>query len=176
MTALSRPFVRCRRCREDKPPSEYWPNPRNSWGLSSWCKVCVREASLASSRRYRERYNARRRLPPAKERICPVCGRSFLPTTHSQVYCPPTDEDRARAGDGQPRSWCAKAFSNAVQRGTVDQLLARARERGGRLEEFECAECGKRCVPGENVSPHASRFCCAAHKKRWHREHGIVAA
>ena len=53
--------------------------------------------------RWLNRYNTRRRKPPSPERICPVCGESFVPTVHNQVFCPPTDEDRERwpgAGDG----------------------------------------------------------------------------
>jgi hypothetical protein len=101
-----------------------------------------------------------RRLPPPPERTCPVCGDTFTPAVHNQVFCPPTDEDRRRVQDGQPRSRCARRAANAKQRDA--DLTARL------LEPFDCAHCGKRCVPGENVAPHATRFCSKAHKRAFH--------
>ena len=44
-------------------------------------------------------------------RTCPVCGTLFIPATANQIYCPPTDADRARR-NSQPRSRCAKRADN----------------------------------------------------------------
>jgi hypothetical protein len=48
----------------------------------------------------RERVNDARRKPEPGPRVCPVCGNEFVPGTANQVYCPPTDDDRARAYEG----------------------------------------------------------------------------
>jgi hypothetical protein len=106
------------------------------------------------------------------KRTCPTCGNEFEATHHNQRFCPPTPQDRAKTlgPRTQVRSWCAKAFENAMRRGTLEQLLDRARANGGRLQQFNCALCGKRCEPGIDVSPHASTFCSVAHKKRFHYE------
>jgi hypothetical protein len=64
----------------------------------------------------RERVNDARRKPEPGPRVCPVCGNEFVPGTANQVYCPPTDDDRARARNGQPRSRCAKRADNARYR------------------------------------------------------------
>jgi hypothetical protein len=74
------------------------------------------------------------------------------------------------------RSWCAKAYDNASRRGTLDELLERVRLNGGRLEAYDCAQCGRRCEPGVNVAPNASRFCCQAHKRAFHHAAERVAA
>jgi hypothetical protein len=97
--------------------------------------------------------------------------REFRATQHNQRFCPPTDEDRAKAlaPNTQVRSWCAKAYENASRRGTLEKLLERVRATGGRLLAFNCALCGKRCEPGIEVPPHATRFCSRAHKAAWHR-------
>jgi hypothetical protein len=145
-----------------KPRDGFWPNPKISTGLSPWCKSCTAEASRRSRERYRERYNARRRKPPGRERACPVCGRSFKPAVAGQVYCPPTDRDRERAKNSQPRSRCAKRADNAKQRGWDDPASRPL------LEPFECAWCGKRCVPGGNVPANATRFCSQGHKRAFH--------
>ena len=120
------------------------------------------DGKLRRARRYRRR---RRKYG---FRVCVTCGGRFEALTANARFCRPTDDDRKRALNSQPRSWCAKAYSNAVQRGAVDQLLARVSEHGGRLEEFDCAWCSKRCVPGVDVPPHASRFCSKAHKRAFH--------
>jgi hypothetical protein len=161
--------MRCRRCKELKPRDGFWPNPKISTGLSPWCKACSLEASRRSRERYRERYNARRRKPPSPARTCPVCGRTFKPTHHGQVYCPPTDLDRARANNSQPRSRCAKRADNAKQRGWDPSSRPL-------LEPFDCAWCGKRCVPGQNVAAHATRFCSKAHKRAFHHAADRAAA
>jgi hypothetical protein len=85
-----------------------------------------------------------------------------MATHFNQVYCPPTDRDRARAPNSQPRSRCAKRADNAKQRGW---------DRASRplLEPYDCAHCGKRCAPGQNVPAHATRFCSKAHKRDFHR-------
>lgn len=95
-----------------------------------------------------------------KQRECPVCRQQFIPTHHNQRFCPPPE--------GKVKSPCAKAYENANRRGTLDQLLAR----GGVGKPFDCAQCGQRCVPGENVSAHARRFCGRSCVSRWH-EHNV---
>lgn len=37
-----------------------------------------------------------------------------------------------------------------------------------RVEQFDCASCGKSCVPGDDVAPHARKFCSVLCKRRWH--------
>jgi hypothetical protein len=102
-------------------------------------------------------------------RTCPVCGASFVANHHNQTYCPPTDLDRARAKNSQPRSRCAKRADNAKQRGwdPASRPL---------LEPFDCGWCGKRCVPGENVPANATRFCSQAHKRAFHHATDKAAA
>jgi hypothetical protein len=111
----------------------------------------------------------RRRRRTYGVRICPVDGRSFVATSSNQVYCPPTDRDRKRAPNSQPRSRCAKRADNAKQRGwdPASRPL---------LEPYDCAQCGKRCVPGENVPANATKFCCQAHKRAWHHAPERVAS
>ena len=99
-----------------------------------------------------------------QQRTCPTCGQSFKPTTPNQRYCPPTEADRS--GPGQARSRCANRGRNHAQR-----------TREGRdtkpldapiVEAFDCAQCDKHCVPGENVAAHASKFCGVECKAGWH--------
>lgn len=109
-----------------------------------------------------------RRAEPIPDRECPVCHRTFTPTFPHQTTCPPTDEDRARA-EGQPRSWCARRLMNHEQRKREGrQTIALD---APRARSFDCEQCGTRCVTGENVAPHASRFCGVRCKKCWHEEH-----
>jgi 5-methylcytosine-specific restriction endonuclease McrA len=101
-------------------------------------------------------------------RACPVCGDTFTSPRASQRYC------------GRR---CKKRATNHAQR-----------VREGRdtkpldapiMGAFDCEQCGRRCVPGEDVAPHASRFCGQRCKAQWHhvhregrpsrREHGIRA-
>ena len=101
----------------------------------------------------------------AAARICPVCGAEFVPTTNGQRYCPPRDQDRER--QKQPRSRCARRAINHAQRtreGRKTIPLAAPLP-----QPFDCAQCGKRCTPGGNVPPHATRFCGRRCKKAWHR-------
>jgi len=59
-----------------------------------------------------------------QHRTCRTCGNDFLPTTPNQVFCPPSQEDRARQ-TRQARSKCAKAWkstvSNAQYRAATEQ-------------------------------------------------------
>ena len=101
-----------------------------------------------------------------EQRTCAACGEQFTPTrsTHpKQRACPPTDEDRALA-KGQPRSKCARKLMNAAQRGRPVVI-------GKVGQPFDCEQCGKPCMPGSNVSPHATRFCRQLCKRAWHAEH-----
>jgi hypothetical protein len=95
-------------------------------------------------------------------RTCPACGEPFRATHPNQVYCPPTDEDRER-WKGQARSRCANKAANAAYRGT-ELVVAKVGQ------PFDCAGCGKSCVPGENVAPHATKFCGRRCKAAWHKE------
>jgi endogenous inhibitor of DNA gyrase (YacG/DUF329 family) len=97
-----------------------------------------------------------------QQRTCPTCGKEFEPQTSNQVYCPPSKRD----GKGQARSRCARRAMNARQRGTdLDSLPPM-------VKQFDCAHCGKLCIPGDNVPPHASRFCSNSGsgncKTAWH--------
>jgi hypothetical protein len=116
-------------------------------------EVRFRERKSGEGSRWRRTYGLR---------TCPVCGREFTATHHNQRFCPPTDLDRARARNSQPRSRCAKRADNGKQGGwdPASRPL---------LEPFDCAQCGKRCVPGQNVPANATRFCSRAHKRDFHR-------
>lgn len=104
------------------------------------------------------------------ERTCPTCGASFIPTYWAQKFCPPTDVDRARitarGTTTQVRSRCAKRYQNARSRGTIAKLVDLPP-----IEPFACEQCGVRCVQGENVAPHATRFCGYDCKATWHHSH-----
>lgn len=103
-----------------------------------------------------------------EQRTCPTCGSSFIPGTANQRYCPPTDADRERRADAsQARSRCAKRGANHAQR-TREGRDTLARD-APMVTAFDCAQCRTRCVPGENVAPHASKFCGAECKIAWHR-------
>jgi hypothetical protein len=102
------------------------------------------------------------------ERVCPTCGGTFTPTVASQRFCPPTKEDRLRVA-GQPRSRCARRYQNAQHRhgraiSTTELELP---------APFDCENCGTRCIPGENVAPHATKFCGAGCKSRAHKPSSI---
>lgn len=86
----------------------------------------------------------------ATKRECPVCRASFEATGNKR-FC-------------QRR--CRSAYENAKERGTLDKLLAKP---WTPPTPFDCAHCGKRCIPGENVARHAAKFCGKDCKKRWHR-------
>lgn len=118
------------------------------------------------------RYNAKRRLDPPAAKTCKACQREFIPTSHSQVFCPPTDADKARVtaarrrgSKSTARSRCAKRWENANSRGTVHHLPDLPP-----IAPYDCAQCGQWCVPGKNVAPHAKRFCGARCKSTFHRE------
>lgn len=84
-----------------------------------------------------------------EQRTCPVCGTQH---TRRGIYC---------------SRQCCRRVSNAKARGTtVRPPVAR----------FDCAWCGQTCSPGENVAPHASRFCCRECKARWHDEREAQAS
>jgi hypothetical protein len=102
-----------------------------------------------------------------QERTCPTCGNTFTPATANQTYCPPTDAQRHSAGNRQARSRCAKRASNHVQR-TRDGIATIPLD-APIIEAFNCAQCSKACVVGEDgVSAHASKFCGASCKIAWH--------
>ena len=64
-------------------------DPRTSQISSPWtARPCRRGARRGRS--------ADRRKRTYGVRICPVCGSSFTASHHNQVFCPPTDADKAR--------------------------------------------------------------------------------
>lgn len=95
-----------------------------------------------------------------EEHTCPVCRENFTATHHNQRFCPPSP--------GEAKSKCAKAYTNAKSRGTLDKLLA---EPWTPPAPFDCAYCGERCIPGEGVAKHAAKFCGYDCKAEWHRLH-----
>jgi hypothetical protein len=76
----------CRRCRQVKPATEFWPNERVSTGLSPWCKDCHRAATRRSREKYRARYAAARRKPEAT-RACEECGGRFTTAIPHKRFC-----------------------------------------------------------------------------------------
>lgn len=82
-----------------------------------------------------------------EQRTCALCAKPFTPpvTGGVKLYC---------------SRQCGRRVANAKQRGTVPRPP---------VGPFDCATCGKRCVPGQNVAPHAAKFCGDPHCKRaWH--------
>jgi hypothetical protein len=80
----------CTRCRQDRPVSEFRPNPQTLSGLHWWCRACGAE----DIRRWRAEnpkavaaYNAARREGPFPK-TCSVCGRDWLGARRRSVRCP----------------------------------------------------------------------------------------
>lgn len=94
-------------------------------------------------------------------RRCCVCGKNFEPRSHNQECCSPPP--------GKRRSQCSARLNNHRHRGTA--LTADL------PTPFDCEQCGMRCTPGEDVAPHASRFCGKPCKALWHkrREEQVAA-
>lgn len=97
-----------------------------------------------------------------EQRSCVVCEAAFMPYRR-QMYCSKACGSRAahlkRKAKPGYKEW--KRADNAKRRGT---------ELRARVEEFTCARCGKRCVPGSGVALHASRFCGHRCKQIHHRQ------
>lgn len=89
-------------------------------------------------------------------KTCPVCREGFTPRSHNQRFCPPPP--------GKSKSRCAKRYENAARRGTLTSTLDLPP-----IAPFDCAQCGTHCIPGDNVAPHATRFCGQTCKAAWHR-------
>lgn len=89
----------------------------------------------------------------ATVRICPVDGTEFT-ASNNRRFCAPS---------------CSRRWDNYRQRHGVDPppLYWAGKDRPDK--PFNCEQCGKRCVPGENVAAHASRFCGRGCKRGWHR-------
>jgi hypothetical protein len=145
MTALNATSS-CRRCGQVKPQTEFWANRSVSTGLSPWCKDCARAAARRSRAKHGARYNLARRKPRRK-RDCPVCGQTFETAIPHKLYC---------------SRRCKKRRENVANRG--GELNAPL------PEPFKCANCEKRCIPGENVAAHATKFCGRKCKSDWHHE------
>jgi 5-methylcytosine-specific restriction endonuclease McrA len=79
---------------------------------------------------------------PISERPCSVCGAAVQPSTTRQHLCPPKN--------GEKRSRCAKRWERHIRDGTrLDFEFA----------PFDCAQCGKHCIPGENCGSRATKYC-----------------
>lgn len=89
--------------------------------------------------------------PTFKQRPCSVCGTLFQPRNKRQHLCPPEA--------GMRRSKCAKRWERHVANGTPFNAYP----------PFDCVECGKHCIPGNNCGPQSERFCSVECKGRWHR-------
>ena len=89
-----------------------------------------------------------------EQRTCPVCRENFTATNRNQRFCPPDP--------GRAKSKCKTAYTNAKSRGSLGKLLAKP---WTPPTPFDCAHCGKRCIPGENVARHAAKFCGPRCKK-----------
>lgn len=85
--------------------------PYTVWsGLQKYCKACApvaiaeadRAASVAWNREHysspekRAEVNAGKRRPTPNEAVCPVCGKSFVPSSTRGVYCAPECATAAR--------------------------------------------------------------------------------
>lgn len=77
-------------------------------------------------------------------KTCPVCQREHQ---RQGIYC---------------SRKCCRRVSNAKARGSTVRPP---------IVSFDCEQCGTRCVPGENVAAHASRFCGYDCKAAWHKAH-----
>lgn len=86
-----------------------------------------------------------------EDRQCPVCRKRFTAAGNKRFCSAP----------------CRKAHVNATRRCSLDRLLA---EPWSPPTPFDCAQCGTRCVPGENVAAHATKFCGPDCKKASWRE------
>jgi 5-methylcytosine-specific restriction endonuclease McrA len=84
-----------------------------------------------------------------EQRSCPVCGTKFQPSNGNQKYC-------------QRR--CKKRVENAARYGWDPASRPMP-------APFDCAQCGVRCVPGDSVAAHATKFCGAKCKTDWHWQH-----
>lgn len=116
-----------------------------------WCgkKLTGRQRRFCC-REHDELQSGRRKVQ--SKRVCPVDGVVFEAAGNKR-FC--SDQ-------------CGKAYENAKARGTLDQLLARGRVGA---PPYDCAQCGKHCIPGQNVPPQASRFCHGTRCKHdWHRD------
>lgn len=132
-------------------------------------KPLVGAQRQSCSQRCNEIVHGRRLAQPLDERQCRMCAKPFQPATVNQHFCSPTEAERAK---GYIKSHCARTFQQRAYRlrkgtGTtqVDAPLPKP---------FDCAQCGERCSPGDNVSDHASKFCSAECKGTWHRLHVVL--
>lgn len=97
----------------------------------------------------------------ATKRVCPVCDREFM-ATRNQRFCLRTEDEIAR---GCRVSWCASAYSRHIEKGGP------LKGKPPWLLSFDCAQCGKPCIPGQGgVDAKARKFCSRQHKKRWYSQ------
>lgn len=122
-------------------------------------------------------------------RACVVCGADFTPARSDAQSCSKAckirrDAARRKAKDFRDAAGtevcdvCASAFNlPGVANGKFcssrcEKAHDNAKRYGGtarpRIEAYDCATCGKRCVPGENVGPAGSKFCSRQCKRQWH--------
>lgn len=110
------------------------------------CPECKRRLQSERAKRYyRDNPQPSQALP--KDKPCPYCGSLMA---------------RRRVQCGAPE--CFRRWNNERTKPHMERWR---RARGIKpADPYDCGHCGKRCVPGENVVPHASKFCSADCKKR----------
>lgn len=114
------------------------------------CEHCGRRLTGKQQRYCSRRCNdiARGVCRRPTKRTCPVDGVEFM-AANNKRFC---------------SKRCGKRFENSKRNGADPTAPLPG--------PFNCAQCGKRCVPGENVPPHASRFCSNGPgecKAQWHK-------
>jgi 5-methylcytosine-specific restriction endonuclease McrA len=75
-------------------------------------------------------------------RPCSACGKPVKPKTSRQHLCSPSK--------GEKRSRCAVRWDRHVGKGTPLDF---------EFGPFDCAQCGKHCIPGENCGARATKYC-----------------
>jgi hypothetical protein len=93
----------CRKCSEAKPHGDFPANSKMRDERSSWCRECHREATRRTRERYREKYNAARRVPAPEPRECLECGKVFTPKRRDGEMC--SDLCRERHRHRRTRAW-----------------------------------------------------------------------
>lgn len=140
-------LLTCEQCGATFPRGARGPAGRYCSGT---CKARACEERARNDGRLEQwRANRRQTLEAQKVRKpCPYCGQTM---GHGRrVQC------------GAPK--CQQAYQR--QRMREDSRKRRAKE--PKPPPFSCAQCGERCTPGENVASHATKFCGATCKGRWH--------
>lgn len=119
-------------------------------GQQKYCsESCRREAARIRKREEAQRKAAARPQKELEKRICPECGREFIPSSSSRIYC------------------CLYCSSNAKSRRAKERRLNEVREGVPRI----CVICGKEFVPKCATQKTCSPECSSVlGKKRDHRK------